>query len=73
MRTRTLALACANGGTKDLVGLAGVISSRYLPWAARQFGPEDVSVKTMQKVLDLVTPNAVKSGVVVEEVVKEIQ
>jgi hypothetical protein len=68
----TAAITCANGGTKDLVGLAGVISSRYLPWAARQFGPQDASVKTMQKVLDLVAPNAVKSGIVEEEV-KEVQ
>ena len=68
----TAALACASGGTKELVGLAGVISSRYLPWAVRAFGPEDTSVRTMQKVLDLVAPNAVKSGIVEEEI-KELQ
>ena len=60
----TAALACSNGGTKDLVAVSAVICSRYMQWAARQFGPHDVAVEKMQRVLDLVAPTATKSGVV---------
>lgn len=54
----TAALACASGGSADLVALAAVIASRYLPWVARQFGPADVSFKTMRAVLDKVSAKA---------------
>ena len=52
----TAALACASGGSADVVAAAAVIACRYLPWAVRQFGAQDRSVKTMQAVLNKVTP-----------------
>lgn len=52
----TAALACASGGSADVVATAAVIACRYLPWAVRQFGAQDRSVKTMQAVLNKVTP-----------------
>ena len=41
---------------RQLVALSGVIASRYLHWATRQFGAQDASVKRMQQVLALITP-----------------
>lgn len=58
----TASLACASGGSKELIALSGVIASRYLPWAIRQFGVEDASVKRMQQVLALITPAAAAAG-----------
>ena len=52
----------SSGGSKELIALSGVIASRYLPWAIRQFGVEDASVKRMQQVLALITPAAAAAG-----------
>lgn len=52
----TAVLASARVATKELVAIGAVIASRYLPWAVRQFGNEDRSVKAMRAVLDKVTP-----------------
>lgn len=52
----TAAIASAKSGTKELLALSAVISSRYVLLATRQFGPEDRSVKTMRAVLDKVVP-----------------
>ena len=54
----TAAMACAHGGTKESIALCAVISSRYLPWAVRQFGAQDSSVKVMQAVMQKVIPQA---------------
>lgn len=53
-KAATAALACVATKSKDLLAVGGVIASRYLPWAMRQFGPEDHSVKTMQILLKLI-------------------
>ena len=52
----TAALASARGGTKELLALSAVISSRYLLLATRQFGSDDRSVTAMRAVLDKVVP-----------------
>ena len=54
----TAVLACVAAGTADLVALAAIIGSRYLPWAMRQFGPDDIAVKAMRAALERVGPKA---------------
>ena len=56
----TAVLACAAASSKEWTARGAVISSRYLPWAVRQFGADDLSVQTMQSLLQLVLPQKEK-------------
>lgn len=58
----TAALLAARVGSKEMLALSAVISSRYVLLATRQFGPEDRSVKAMRTVLDKVVPTGTKTA-----------
>ena len=60
-KAATAVLSCVATKSKELLAIGAVIASRYLPWAMRQYGLEDQSVKTMQALLRLTAaPKAAK-------------